>query len=103
MKVQARIITAHSCAASLKACDPEDFSNSYILLKIAATPPLTSCECVRSISTKRRLNNYTRCTMGEARLSSLATMYIKYKQSGAGELGGLSFCSEIPCSTRRIL
>ena len=25
MKVQARIITADSCAASLKACDPDDF------------------------------------------------------------------------------
>ena len=37
MKVQARIITAHSCAASLKACDPDDFS----------TLPVTSCECER--------------------------------------------------------
>ena len=80
MKVQARIITAHSCAASLKACDPDDFSNPYILLKIAATLPVTSCECERSVSTKRRLNNYTRCAMGEARLSSLTIMYIKYKQ-----------------------
>ena len=88
MKEQARIITAHSCAASLKACDPDDFSNPYILLKIAATLPVTSCECERLVSTKRRLNNYTRCTMGEARLSSLAIMYIKYKQSRAGELGG---------------
>ena len=103
MKVQARIITAHSCAASLKAFDSDDFSNPYILLKIAATLPVTSCECERSISTKRRLNDYKRCAMGEARLSSLAIMYIKYKQSGAGELGGSSFCSEIPCSTRRIL
>ena len=25
----------------------------------------------------------------------------QYKDSGFGELGGLSFCSEIPCSTRR--
>ena len=103
MKVQVRIIKAYSCAASLKACDPGDFSNLYILLKIAATLPVTSCECERAISTKRRLNNNTRCTMGEARLSSLAIMYIKYKQSGAGELGGLSCCSEIPCSTPRIL
>ena len=55
MKVQARIITAHSCAASLKAFDPDHFSNPYILLKIAATLPVTSCECERSISTKRRL------------------------------------------------
>ena len=39
MKVQARIITADSCSASLKACDPDDFRNLYILLKIAATVP----------------------------------------------------------------
>ena len=45
MKVQARIITADLCAASLKACDPDDFPNLYILLKIAATLPVTSCEC----------------------------------------------------------
>ena len=38
MKVQARIITADSCAASLKACDPDNIPNLYILHKIAATP-----------------------------------------------------------------
>ena len=87
MKVQARIITADSCAASLKACDPYDFPNLYILLNIAATLPVTSCECDRSISTMRRLNNYMTCTMGESRLSSLAIMHIKNEQRGAGELG----------------
>ena len=55
--MQARIITAHSCATSLKVCDPDDFSNPYILLKIAATLPVTSCECERSICTKRRLRD----------------------------------------------
>ena len=78
MKVQARIITTDLCAVSLKACDPDDFPNLYILLKIVATLPMTSCKCKRSISTKRRVNNYMRCTMGESRLSSLATMLIKY-------------------------
>ena len=87
MKVQARIITADSCAASLRACDLHDFPNLYILLKIVATLPVTSCECERSIGTMRRLNNYMRCTIGESRLSSLAIMHIKYEQSGAGELG----------------
>ena len=85
--VQARIITADSCAASLKACDPDDFPNLYFLFKIAATLPVTSCECERSISTMRRLNNYVRCTMGASRLSSLAIMHIRYEQSRAGELG----------------
>ena len=60
MKVQARIITADLCAASLKACDPDDFPNLYILLKIAATLPVTSCECECSINIMRRLNNYMR-------------------------------------------
>jgi len=89
MKVQARIITADLCAASLRARDLYDFPNLYILLKIAATLPVISCECERSISTMRRLNNYMRCTMGESRLSSLAIMHIKYEESGAAELGRL--------------
>ena len=58
----------------MKACDPDDFRNLYILLKIAATLSVTSCECERS----RRLNNYIRCTMGESMLSSLAIAHIKY-------------------------
>ena len=76
--VQNGRIAADSCASSLKACDPDDFPNLYMLLKIAATLPVTTCECERSISTMRRLNNYMRCTMGESQLSSLALMHIKY-------------------------
>ncbi|CAH3044631.1 unnamed protein product, partial [Porites lobata] len=72
MKVQARIITADLCAASLKACDPDDFPNLYILLKIAATLPVTSCECERSISKMRRLNNYMRLAL------LTGHMHIKY-------------------------
>ncbi|CAH3108699.1 unnamed protein product, partial [Pocillopora meandrina] len=79
--VQNGRIAADSCASSLKACDPDDFPNLCILLKIAATLPVTTCECERSISTMRRLNNYMRCTMGESRLSSLALMHIKYDMS----------------------
>ena len=75
--VQNGRIAADSCASSLKACDPDDFPNLYILLKIAATLPVTTCECERSISTMRRLK-YMKCTMGESRLSSLALMHIKY-------------------------
>ena len=64
-------IVADSCASSLKECDPDDFPNLYRFLKIAGTLPVTTCECERSISTMRRLNNYIRCTMGESRLSAL--------------------------------
>ena len=76
--VQNGRIAADSCASSLQACDPDDFPNLYMLLKIAATLPVITCECGRSISTMRRLNNYMRCMMGESRLSSLALMHIKY-------------------------
>ena len=77
--VQDGRIVADSCASSLKACDPDDFPNLYMLLKIAATLPVTTCECECSISTMRRLNNYMRhCTMGESRLSALALMHIKH-------------------------
>ena len=94
MKVQARIITADSCAASLKACDPDDFPNLYILLKIAATLPVTSCECERSISTMRILNNY---------MTHWLSCISGTNRAHLGDRGGLSFCSEIPCSTRRVL
>ena len=76
--VQDGRIVADSCASSLKACDPDDFPNMYMLLKITATLPVTTLECERSISTMRRLNNYMRCTMGESRLSALALMHINY-------------------------
>ena len=72
-------IVADSCASSLKACDPDEFPNLYMLLEITATLPVTtSCECERSLRTMRRLNNYMRCTVGESRLSALALMHIKY-------------------------
>ena len=76
--VQDEGIVADSCASSLKACNFDDFPNLYMLLKIAATLPVTTCGCERSISTTRRLNNFMRCTMEESRLSALALMHIKY-------------------------
>ena len=42
--MQANIITADSRAASLKACDPDDFPDFYVLLKITATFSETICE-----------------------------------------------------------
>ena len=76
--VQDGRIVADSCVSSLKACVPDDFPNLYMLLKIAATLPVTTCECERSISTMRRLNNYMRCTVGESKLSALALMHINH-------------------------
>ena len=76
--VQNGRIAADSCVSSLNACDPDDFPNLHMLLEIAATLPVATRECERSISTMRWWNNYMRCSMGESRLSSLALMHIKY-------------------------
>ena len=67
------------CAAALKECDQMFFPNIYILLQIACTIPVTSCECERNASTLRRLHNFMRTSMTEDRLTSLALMHIHYK------------------------
>ena len=67
-----------TCAAAVKACDRMTFPNLFVLLKIACTLPVTSCECERSCSVLRRLSNYMRATMGQDRLASLALIHIHY-------------------------
>lgn len=67
-----------SCAQAIQACSSKDFPNIFILLKIACTIPVTSCECERSFSVIRRLRTYLRCTMAHERLSALALMHINY-------------------------
>ena len=49
-----------SPAAAIKDCDWDTFPNISVLLQIACTLPVTSCECERSGSVLRRLNNYMR-------------------------------------------
>ena len=53
-------------ASAIKDCDKEFFPNIFVLLQIACTLPVTSCECERSASTLRRLNNYLRASMGKS-------------------------------------
>ena len=67
-----------SPAAAIKVCDRDSYPNLFILLQIACTIPVTSCECERSASTIRRLNNYMRASMGKDRLSNLALLHIHY-------------------------
>ena len=67
-----------SAAEAIKECDRDMFPNIYILLQIACTIPVTSCECERSASGLRRLNNYMRASMGKDRLSYLALLHIHY-------------------------
>lgn len=70
-----------SPATAIKDCDQSTFPNISVLLKIACTIPVTSCECERSASVLRRLNNYMRASMGKNRLSHLALLHIHYNEA----------------------
>ena len=65
-------------ASAIKECDKDMYPNVYVLLQLACTIPATSCECERSASTLRRLNNYMKTSMGKERLSNLALLHIHY-------------------------
>ena len=65
-------------ALAIKECDQDMLPNIYTLLQIACIIPVTSCECERSASGLRRLNNCMRASMGKNRLSSLALLHIHY-------------------------
>ena len=45
-------------AAAIMVCDADMFPNVSVLLQIACTLPVTSCECERCASALRRLHNY---------------------------------------------
>ena len=67
-----------SCAKAIKVCEKGTFPNLHVLLQLACTIPVTSCECERSASAQRRLHSYMRASMDQSRLSSLALIYIHY-------------------------
>lgn len=60
----------------LELADKDVYPNIHTLLLIAATLPSTTCECERSFSALRRLNNYLRSSMNSSRLDSLALINI---------------------------
>lgn len=62
--------------STLDKCDRDIFPNINTLLRIAATLPVTTCECERSFSCLRRLNTYLRCTQSSERLDALALINI---------------------------
>ena len=66
---------------ALKACDREYFPNIYVLLRIASTIPVTSCENERANSTLKNIKSFLRSSMGQERLSSLALMHIHRSMS----------------------
>ena len=65
---------------ALKECDQNYFPNIYILLRIACTLPVTSCENERAHSTLNNLKTSLRNSMGQERMSSLALMHIHYNK-----------------------
>ena len=83
---------ANSVAKSLKLCDQGSFPN--ILLKIAATIPVTSCECERCGSVLKRLNTYLCASMGQDQLTSLAMIHINYDQKKDEEKVLEIFCKK---------
>ena len=66
---------------ALKACDKDYFPNIHVLLRIACTIPVTSCENERANSSLKNLKSYLRSTMGQERLSYLALMNIHYEKN----------------------
>jgi len=68
-----------NCVDAIKQCDPISFPNVFILLQIACTIPITSCECERNASVLRDLHNYSRTSMSVDRLTALALMHIHYQ------------------------
>ena len=72
-----------SPSSAIKDCDAEIYPNIRILLQLACTIPVTSCECGRSASALRRLNNYMRSheiINGERTSGQLALLHIHYEQ-----------------------
>lgn len=65
-----------SVTSALDKCDADIFPNVNTLLRIVATLPVTTCECERSFSCLRRLNNYLRRTQSSQRLDALALINI---------------------------
>ena len=55
---------------------PEGFENISVTLVILGTLPMTSCSSERSFSAMKRLKDYSRRTVRNERLDSLALLYI---------------------------
>jgi hypothetical protein len=66
---------------TLAKTDKLFFPNLHTLLRIAATLPVTSCTCERSISTLRLLKTRLRSTMTNNRLNGLAMLFVHRERS----------------------
>ena len=61
---------------ALLCCDEDAFPNIYVLLVIASTLPVTTCETERANSQLKLLKTYLRSTMSEERLAALAIIKV---------------------------
>ena len=71
---------------ALKNADEDMFPNIATLLRLAATLPVTSATCERSISTLRLIKTHLRSSMTNARMNGLAMMLIHREWSSPESL-----------------
>ena len=92
---------ASSPAAAIKVCDADRFPNVSVLLQIAFTLPVTSCECKQCASALRQLHNYMGVTMEKEHLSGLALIHIHYDKSIDINIAIDKFSKLHPCRLER--
>ena len=66
-------------ADALLHCPKNSFPGIHSLIQIFLTVPVSSATAECSFSALRKIKSYLRSTMGEERLSGLATLYIHSK------------------------
>ena len=66
----------HKLVDALHSCSELQFPNLHVLLQVALTLPITSCESERSFSQLKLIKTSHRSTMTNNRLSGLALMKI---------------------------
>ena len=69
----------------LPLIDKLTFPNINAALRLAATFPVTSCSCERSVSVLRRLKTYLRNTMSQERMNGLALLNVHREISVSAE------------------
>ena len=69
-------VVGSALAHCIHAADEDVFPNMRVLLIIACTIPVSSCEEERSFSALRRIKSYLQSTMSSERFAGLALMHL---------------------------